>query len=91
MFTSLVISSTKFEFSPEKSEQNFNVVAIGVAPGSSEVIAHGNVKNREVQKPLLVTLQDIIENMESRLVIQIKTQLSQTLYPKCLPNQIELK
>ena len=32
------------------------VAVIRVAPGSSDVIAHGNGKNREVQKPLLITL-----------------------------------
>ena len=35
---------------------NCQVVAIRVAPGSSEVIAHRNGKNWEVQNALLITL-----------------------------------
>ena len=53
---------------------NCHVAAIQVAPGSSEVIAHGNRKNPEVQNPLLVALHTYICLL--RLLISSSTEYS---------------
>ena len=53
---------------------NCHVAAIRVAPGSSEAIAHGIGKHREVQKPLLVSLRADICLL--RLVISASTEHS---------------
>ena len=58
--------------------------AIQVAPGSSEAIAHGIGKHREVQKPLLISLHTDI----CLLLLLISLSINYSLCPDTITNLI---
>ena len=82
VFISCYIFNKSWIYSLSISGGNCHVEAKLVAPGSSEVIGHGNEKNGEVQKPLFVTLHaDICCIALLHLLISLSTKYS--LCPAC--------
>ena len=71
VFTYLVTSSIKVEFTLKNVVNKLSCCSHKSSTGKSEVIAHGNGKNWEVQKPLLVTLNTDICLL--RLLISLST------------------